>query len=80
MNIYNIPLSKIYEQYSSSIQGLSTKQALKNKESFGENSFSSKKPPSLVSRFFSQFKNLMVLVLLFSSLISTIISLTTHPY
>jgi len=80
MSIYNEPLKNIFKKYSSSEQGLSTNQALKNKNNFGENKLDKKKTISLFKRFVAQFKNLMVLVLLVSALVSTIIALITHEY
>ncbi|MBR2908911.1 MAG: calcium-translocating P-type ATPase, PMCA-type [Clostridia bacterium] len=80
MAIYNQNFSTLYKQFSSGEKGLSTSQASKNKQTFGQNILASKKPPSLISRFFAQFKNLMVLVLLFSALISCIISIATKTY
>lgn len=80
MAIFNQPLTDIYKHFSSSENGLTTNDAIKNKQSFGENILSSQKPPSMIKRFFAQFKNLMVLVLLFSSLVSSIIAILTHKY
>ena len=80
MAIYNEPIEKLYKTYGSSEQGLSTQQAKANLAKFGENKLDSQKKPSYIKRFFAQFKNLMVIVLLISAVISTIVSLVKHEY
>ena len=80
MAIYNEPIEKLYKTYGSSEKGLSTQQAKANLAKFGENKLDSQKKPSYIKRFFAQFKNLMVIVLLISAVISTIVSLVKHEY
>lgn len=80
MTIFNQPINQLFEQFSSSEKGLSSEQVALNHKTHGQNKIEEKKKVSLLSRFFAQFKNLMVLVLLGSALISTIIALATREY
>lgn len=72
-------IETILNKYNSSNKGLSSKQAEVNKK-YGINVLQSSKPDSFVKKFFLQFKNLMIIVLLISALISTIVSLATKTY
>ncbi len=80
MAVFNQPINEIYKGHNSSINGLSTMQANKNQEIYGENQLDSQKKASLLGRFLAQFKNLMVIVLLLSAIVSTTIALISHEY
>ena len=73
MAIFNQQISEVFKTFASSEKGLSSAQAEKNKIKFGENKFATKKKTSVLKRFGAQFKNIMIIVLLCSALISTII-------
>ncbi len=72
-------IEEILKKYNSSNKGLSSKQAEINKK-YGTNTLQTVKPDSFLKKFFLQFKNLMIIVLLISALISTIVSLATKTY
>lgn len=72
-------IEEILKKYNSSGKGLSSKQAEINKK-YGTNTLQTVKPDSFLKKFFLQFKNLMIIVLLISALISTIVSLATKTY
>jgi len=80
MSIFNLPINQIYKNYNSSIKGLSSTQAETNLSKFGENKLDKQKKNSFFKRFLAQFKNIMIIVLLASAIISIIISLATHEY
>ncbi len=80
MAFFNQSLNDILKMTNSSFGGLSEEGAKKNREQFGENRLEKKKKISLLSMFFNQFKNLMVIVLLISALISFVIALATKEY
>lgn len=80
MAIFNQPLENIFKEFNSSPTGLSSSLVKLNLEKYGENKISNVKKKSLLSRFFAQFKNIMIVVLLFSAIISTIIALLTKEY
>lgn len=72
-------IENLYNKYNSSVTGLTKKQAEINKK-YGTNTLQTVKPDSFIKKFFLQFKNLMIIVLLISALVSTIVSLATKTY
>lgn len=72
-------LDSIFKKYNSSIYGLTSTQAKENAK-LGINKLSDAKKTSFLTKFFLQFKNLMVIVLLISAIVSTIVSLATKEY
>ena len=60
----------LLEKFSSSPNGLSNEQAAQNELKFGKNVLEQKKPTSFLVKFLLQFKNLMVVVLLISAIVS----------
>ena len=63
-------MEEIFKNFNSSENGLTTKQVDENKIKFGTNELKKQKKKSFLVRFLLQFKNLMVLVLLTSAIIS----------
>lgn len=80
MSVFNLPLNQIYKNYNSSIKGLSSNQAEINLAKFGDNKLDKQKKLSIFKKFLYQFKNIMVIVLMVSAIVSTIVSLVTHTY
>ncbi len=80
MAIFNQPLSSILNDLSTSKNGLPSSSVQNSREKHGENRLLKQKKVSLLARFFTQFKNLMVIVLLVSAVISLIIALAKHEY
>lgn len=72
-------LNDLYAKYKSSEGGLTSNQAQENSK-FGINQLDKQNRDSLIKKFAMQFKNLMVIVLLISAIVSTIVSLATHTY
>ena len=72
--------SNLFKQFHSSENGLSSDQVLQNRKEFGENKLEKQKKTSWIKRFFAQFKNLMIIILLISALISTIVALSKKEY
>ncbi|MBQ9786048.1 MAG: cation-translocating P-type ATPase, partial [Clostridia bacterium] len=70
---------ELFSKYGSSEKGLSNAQAKENIK-FGTNNLSEHKKDSFIKKFFLQFKNLMVIILLISAIVSTIVSLASHEY
>lgn len=54
------------------ISGLTSSQVIDNQKKYGLNKFKEKKKANLLVRFFAQFKDVMILILLFAALISFI--------
>lgn len=67
---WNLPLESLFKQLASSPKGISTLQAHNNLKIYGRNSLAKKKKNSALVFFVSQFKNPLVLILLFAVLIS----------
>ncbi len=59
---------------SDSVNGLSAKQVKERTEQFGKNKLKEKKKKSWASRFFEQFKDAMIVILIIASLISFVIA------
>lgn len=55
--------------------GLSSKEALKRQKKYGYNILETKKGKSIISRFFSQFADFMIIILILAAIISFFISL-----
>lgn len=71
---HNRKIEDIYKELKTSLNGLSNKQAEENFKIFGENKLKEKKKQSIISRFFAQFKDIMIILLLISACISLIFS------
>ena len=65
-------IKEILKKYNSSETGLTTALADINRTKYGNNELKKEKKKSFLVRFLLQFKNLMVLVLLFSAIVSLI--------
>ena len=72
--VYSQDYEKIFEFAESSTNGLSYAEAKKRLETNGKNTFIETKKPNLLMRFFSQFKDVLIIVLLISSIISFVIT------
>ena len=72
-HFYGKTVAETIEYFHSSKSGLSDKKVDENRKEFGENKLYEKKKESILSIFLSQFKDLLVIILI----ISAIISMTT---
>ena len=54
--------------------GLNKKEVLKRRKIYGENKLAEKKKESIITKFISQFKDFMIIILLLASLISALVS------
>ncbi len=59
---------------SNETKGLSHKEAIRRLEKYGENEIREKKSEGVISMFFSQFKDFMIIILLLSAVISLAVS------
>ena len=73
--MHQLNIQEILKQLNSSINGLNNKQVLVNRNKYGINEIDKEKPKSLFVRFLAQFKNIMVLILLFSAVVSISIAI-----
>lgn len=70
MAFYNEDISEILQKFNSSETGLSEAQAKNNRELFGSNEPEKPKKDSFLKRFLLQFKNIMIIILIISAIIS----------
>ena len=73
-------IADVLKKYKSSLNGLSPEHVLKNKEKYGENKLEKKKSDSFLKRFLLQFKNLMIIVLIISAIISSVVAICKKEY
>lgn len=78
MAFYNKDISEILKELNSSENGLSDSQASKNKELFGTNESEKQKNVSFLKKFLLQFKNVMIIILLISAIISCSTAVIEH--
>lgn len=74
-NFYSKSVSESLTELKSSEQGLSTEEAQKRLAVYGENKLPEKKNSSFIVKFFKQFANVMILILLVSAIISLVIAI-----
>ena len=75
MNWYSHTVSDLLRQTGCDpAQGLSSSRAEKLRKKYGPNELVQEKGPGLLSRFFNQFKDFMILTLLAAALISFVAS------
>lgn len=67
---YNNNLDEIYEHFNSSYYGLDEKNVNGNKKKFGNNFIKEKNKKSIISIFFGQFKDTLIIILIISAIIS----------
>ncbi len=73
--MHNLNIQEVFKQFNSSINGLNNKQVLNNRAKYGINEIDKEKRKNFFIRFLAQFKNIMVLILLFSAIISISIAI-----
>ena len=73
-NFYNKKIDELYKEFSSGIDGLSEEEASKRLEKYGENKLLERKKKSNFVIFLSQFNDLMIILLIFASVFSAVIS------
>ena len=71
---YNKSIEELYKEFETNNDGLSETEALKRLEEYGENKLKEAKKKSNISIFLSQFNDFMIILLIFASLFSAVIS------
>ncbi|HPF83519.1 MAG TPA: HAD-IC family P-type ATPase, partial [Bacilli bacterium] len=74
MNYYNNSISEVLTNLKTRKSGLTTKEVKDRLKIDGKNCLKEKKKESLIIKFLKEFKDLMIIILLLSSIISFIIS------
>lgn len=77
-NIYNETIDELYKRLDTSINGLSKEEAEKRLQTYGENKLQEAKKKSNLVIFLNQFNDFMIILLIFASIFSAIISYIRH--
>lgn len=72
MAFYNEDIDKIFNKLNSNESGLSETQVTINKEKYGTNEPEKPQKDSFLKRFLLQFKNIMIIILIISAIISCV--------
>ena len=78
MNFYDETLDKVYKHLETNIKGLSKKERKARLEKNGANKIEDGKKESKWVKFFKQFKDLMIIILLFAAAFSLVEALVHH--
>ncbi|WP_206911704.1 calcium-translocating P-type ATPase, PMCA-type [Enterococcus sp. DIV0840] len=65
---------EVLQKFDTTVDGLSNQEAKKRLENYGANALDEGKKKSIVVKFFEQFKDFMIIVLLFAAVISAVFS------
>lgn len=71
---YALSTDRIYDEFQTNDQGLTDAQAKAALDKYGHNALQQAKKRSLFMRFFDQFKDFMIIVLLFAAIISGVVA------
>lgn len=75
MNFYHKSIEETLSELNSSALGLTSKEAVKRQTQWGTNCLETKKSKSLISRFFAQFCDFMIIILMIAAIVSFCVSL-----
>ncbi len=73
-NYYNKKVEELYKELNTNISGLTEEEASKRLEKYGENKLAERKKKSNFIIFLNQFNDLMIILLIFASVFSAVIS------
>ena len=78
MKWFNQTTDEIVKELNTTTNGLTLEEANKRLETNGKNKLAEAKKVSIIARFFKQFANLMIIVLLAAAAVSLVISIINH--
>ena len=78
MKHYNLEYEKILEELNTTPLGLSTKEALYRKSIYGDNKLVETNKESAIAKFFKEFKDIMIVILLIASIFSFVLSIINN--
>ena len=73
-NNYNKSIEELYKEYQSNINGLTNEEAYSRLQTYGENKLKEKKKKSNIIMFLEQFNDFMIILLIFASIFSAVVS------
>ena len=80
MAFYNKDINSIFKEFNSSAKGLTETEANLNIAKYGSNELEKQKKPSFFKKLLLQFKNIMIIILLASAIISITTALIEKNY
>lgn len=80
LNAYAKSAEKVLQDLRTSPNGLSQSEVLERQKNGPKNSFDTEKKQSTLSKFFAQFKDLMVIILIVSAVISITLAIASREY
>ncbi len=75
---YQKTVEEIYKEFNTSINGITEEEAIKRLQEYGENKLTEKKKQSNIIMFLNQFNDFMIILLIFASIFSAVISYIRH--
>ena len=78
MKWFNQTTEEIIQELNTTSEGLTSSEATARIEANGKNKLAEAKKVSIIARFFKQFANLMIIVLLAAAAVSAVISIIEH--
>ena len=78
MNFHSLNIDELYDVLNTNSNGLTIDEVNKRLLKNGKNKFAEVKDRSIVFKFFSQFKDLMIIVLIIAALLSFVISILNN--
>ena len=78
MKWFNQSTEEIIQELNTTSEGLTSSEASARIEANGKNKLAEAKKVSIIARFFKQFANLMIIVLLAAAAVSAVISIIEH--
>ncbi len=78
-SFYNKSVKDTFKELESSEKGLTSQQAQERLEKYGENKLQEGKKTNIVTRFFKQFTDIMVIILLVAAVISLVVAVIEKP-
>ncbi len=77
MEVYNQPVEQVLNAYKcDSERGLSAEEAARRLDEYGQNKLAEKKKKTFLQKFFEQFRDVMIIILLIAAAISFVVALT----
>ena len=77
---YTSEVEEVLQEVQSSASGLTSEEAKARLEQNGKNALEEAKKRPMILRFFDQFKDLMIVVLLVAALVSGVLSIVQKEY
>ncbi|MBE5740963.1 MAG: cation-translocating P-type ATPase [Clostridiales bacterium] len=78
--MYKLNINEVYQNLQSSKEGLSINEASERLKKYGKNELEKTKKQSFIVRFFKQFLNIMIIILLVSAVVSLAIAIINKKY